>query len=225
MSPNETDSAFPWYRQPLVWVAMGWIVGTVIGRQWEAPWLMLTVSAVALVIGGVAWAKHRHRLCITALTIASIGLAAGWWSLRMGPDALPDISELAGASGRLADVEGVVQGEPFVRLVPSGELGPYAYQPAATSFVLRAQRWHGNDRSRSVDIGLLVRIGQVDDRLHAGDRIRCQGWLRPIAPPSNPGERDFGQTMRSRGVVARLSLVNRGNWQRLGDADGGRGPD
>ena len=223
MPPNETDSAFPWFRQPMVWVAIGWIVGTVIGRHWGAPWLMLTVSAVALAIAGVAWARHRHPLCITAVTIASIGLAAGWWSLRMGRDALPDISELAGDSGRLADVEGVVEGEPFVRLVPSGELGPYAYQPAATSFVLRAQRWHGNDRSQAVDIGLLVRIGQVDDRLHAGDRIRCQGWLRSIPRPSNPGERDFGQTMRSRGVVARLSLVNRGNWQRLDHADGRQG--
>ncbi|MDX1565396.1 MAG: ComEC/Rec2 family competence protein, partial [Phycisphaeraceae bacterium] len=56
-----------------------------------------------------------------------------------------------------------------------------------------------------------VSLTDYDDRIGAGDRVRCSGWLRSIEPPKNPGQYDYARSAADEGIRAQLYLKQRGH--------------
>jgi competence protein ComEC len=116
-----------------------------------------------------------------------------------------------GSEGRLLEIEGVIEGDPYTRTQARGEMGRFDYRPPKTMFVVQVDTLHTEAGTRGIRGGVLVDVPAYDGRLGEGDRVRCMGWGVSFGGPMNPGERDFGRMMAERGVVGRLSLDSRGN--------------
>ena len=76
-----------------------------------------------------------------------------------------------------------------------------------------------NGPSRSAYLhhdGVLAELeGGVVTRPELGQRIRVRGWRAPSGPPMNPGDFDYRACVAERGVVGRISMASRGNWDLL----------
>lgn len=77
----------------------------------------------------------------------------------------------------------------------------------------RSAVWHGRRRAASGRVRCFI-PGPMP-AWNPGDEIGASGALADFDPPNNPGEFDYRQAMRIRGVSARLSVPGRGDAVRL----------
>lgn len=213
---------------PLPWVTVGWAIGLAVGRGvgggLAAACLAVGLSVIAI---GCGWLAHRRggrrSLAMGLVGVAVVGSGVGWWSLRAGPARSPALAGWVSAESKLIGVSGRIVGEPTISASPNSGLGRYLFNPPRTWFTLAVDRVHSDGGDWPTEGRLLIQVDGADARLRAGDRVRCAGWLRRFEPPGNPGEGDFGASMRRQGVVGRLALKSPGNIAWLSDPTRGPG--
>ena len=140
-------------------------------------------------------------------------LAASWAAMDASDLRRPSLARFVpDGESVLARVTGVVEGT--VRDIDHrrGAFADFAYRAPGTLAQLRVERIDVGEGFVPVDGGLLLQLGEHDHTLREGLRVEAIGWLATIQPPSNPGEFDFAELMQSRGVVGRLAMTARGNW-------------
>lgn len=204
-----------WRDEAMVRVGGAWVAGLMLGNwaHWPAA-VSITVAAGMLVVGVAAWRLRRPRIATAVSLLAVAAIAAGWWVIRA-----PRMDFQPPADNLLVDVEGVIEGEPRPRFEAPGALGQFDYRSPRTYFTMKVDVWHGADGPRPMNEAVLVGVPNFDGRLRGGDRVRLQGWMTPLQPPRNPGERDFATIMREQGVTARITLKSRGNWRLVEPGD------
>jgi competence protein ComEC len=205
----------------VVWAAGAWAAGLTAGRWAEqAPaWAWLAGGAGAMVAAAIGGRSNRRIACAAAV-LCMFCTAAGWWGLRTTTTGDP--WGQIDSDSRLAMLQGVVEGESYHRLAARGLMGRFDYRAPGTSFVLRVgEAIDERGERQAMSAGVLVHVPEYDDRLRAGQRVRCAGWLAELPSPGNPGERDFARFMRERGVAARLSAKTRGHVTILDEPAGG----
>lgn len=212
-SPTDAMPMRLW-QLPLMRAFAAWVAGIVAG--WLLPvWLLWSLVTAGLLVSAIAGAVRRLAPgIVTLLACAAIGTVSAAWSSVYFSYELDSVNEAA--ERQLVDLEGAVRGQPYIALEPRGEMGRFAYDPPSTSFQLEVEIAHLESGPRRVHGLVLVSVDAVDLRLRSGDRVRCQGWLIPIDPPQNPGQRDARQYVRSHGISGRLLLKSLGNCQWIG---------
>ncbi len=203
-------------RLAMVRLLIAWGAGIIVGGWVGGMVVWLVAGGMALLAALIARWRRRADLIVTALTLIAVAaLGAAWWGVRTGFAPANDLSRFVTADSRLVDLSGIIEGQPHHRVRPRGEMARFLYSPPSTSFIVRVDRWHGDDRSLAVRGKVLVHLPRFDDRLREGDRVRAGGWLRALEPPANPGEYDFAAAMARLGVDGQLQLKARDNWRRI----------
>ncbi|CAN0491405.1 unnamed protein product, partial [Laminaria digitata] len=204
----------PWWPPA---VAVAWIVGIAAGRGVGAFWLWFGVAGLGLL---AAWRVRRSASAFpwrAAVVVALVGIGACWFVLRT---TLPGDSTLArylADDGTLAQLEGVVIDGPTLVEGTSGSFAAFGYESPTTRFELDVDTIHTAAGPTGVTGRLVVSLDGADHRLRLGQRIRCRGWLAPIGPPQNPGDFDYRAFAAERGVVGRLGMTHRDNWDLLAE--------
>jgi len=211
VADDHVDESSRWRRSPLVWAAACWVIGLLVGSYVSFGFTGWVIAAVSLVAGGIACRFHRYRIAGLCAALVVIIAAAGWWALRCEPVGVDPATLTEAAASRLVQVEGVVDGEVYIRTEARGLMGRFDYRGPTTKFVVRADRVCDENGWRDARFGVVIDIADYDGRIHPGDRVRCIGWMAGLHGASNPGEKDYRQMMARQGVVARLALNNRQN--------------
>ena len=217
-SPSSTKAVSPtWSASPLVWAAIAWAAGLLLGRLLAPdPGLLGGAVAVGLIATWWGAARRRQSFTTTGCALMIVGVAAFYWQVRVEQPV--SVVTPSPQERHLAVVEGVITNDPHRRTQSSGLLGHFDYRPPRTSFMLQVDRVQDEQSWTATRFGVIVDLPQFDGRLQRGDRVRCIGWLVGLDQAKNPGEKDFAAIMQQRGVIGRLLLRNRGNCQILASA-------
>jgi competence protein ComEC len=192
---------------PFAPIALGVIAGILVDRfmidattrRWAA--LALGAGVVALV------ARRWSRLASVALLAAYVALGAGWHHHRWSDLALSDLARYDWSRERPAWLRGVLVE------VPAYRPGIRADDEGSTSFVMAIQgrqdgrAWH----AASGRVRVFVSGDRTD--LAMGQAIQAAGSLKAMEGPLNPGEVNFRDLWRARGVRLQLAVEgSRGVW-------------
>jgi competence protein ComEC len=198
--------------------AVSIMAGIVAGRllPWLWPWLLLS----AVLTGVTLWMlwRGRDRGVRAWGTLALVALSASWLIVRAEHTGPRELSAYVGDNSQLAHVVGEVVEPAVTGAVKHGAFARFSYEAPSTRFVMRVDRIELSDGWAATHGDLLVRIDKADHRPRVGQRIEATGWLGAIDGPSNLGEFDYRQYMAGRGIVGRLTLRNRDNWEPIGEA-------
>ncbi|MCS7305113.1 MAG: ComEC/Rec2 family competence protein [Thermoguttaceae bacterium] len=200
--------------------SIGSLVGWLFCWAWRRDWLASGMLLLAVAGAGGAWHhlwwRIYNRWEIARYVIAVKEELAG--SVQPGEltEAIfqPEISE--SGSGIISEpdcqalwskavpvaLEGVVQSVPYAvplasisRWQREQDLHWFRFQTAVTR--IRDQRhWRPVSGRVVVWVGAR-RLEELTGRFGLGDRVRIFGQLARIAPPANPGQYDFAESMRS----------------------------
>jgi len=193
---------------PIVWLALAWCTGTMIGGLAVALsllWLMLTPAGLAL-----SWWCRRSHIAVAqaALLFAAVCLAGGWASLAAHHVPHDSVARYIQPEPALARLRGTVDSR--VALTTSGgAFAGFDYRPPGTGFTVRVEQLYERDAWRASSGRLLIKVAQADHRITPGDRLELAGWLGEIEGPRNPGEYDYRAALLSQGIYGRLSVPGR----------------
>lgn len=175
-------------------VCLGIVADRAAGPSIGCWWLL---AAVALLAWWGTWAFRRERLACVCLLLAFAALGGGWhhqqWFLF--PD--DDLANFAQEDARPVAVEAVACETPRVLPAPPREplraipIGDRSRLEVEVVRIRAGARWlPAAGKSRLTVDGHLLGV-------HAGDRLLVYANLAAIAPPRNPGERDFAAHARA----------------------------
>ena len=205
--------------QPLVLAVIPFAVGITLDRLLDAHWFVWLLVCFGSLVG---WKllSQRPRLAASpasvsllwtsiALTFAFAGLGGLWHHVRWNWYPANHIACFVGEDPQLCCVRGTLVSEPrmVVRSESRSTLDPLQ-QPVQTR--LRVSLDGIRDRSDWVEI-----FGRVDVVLHesiedvrSGDRLQVFGKMFGLKRPTNPGQFDFQNFMRSQGRFATVHVYD-----------------
>jgi competence protein ComEC len=191
--PDEADAAPP--RLPLVPIFLGAMLGIFVDENWrQSPgaWAILALTVAPL----IPIAPRHLRAGLAFFAAAAIGGE----SHRV--TTLP--SEAASGAGlkRLAKIRGVIASEPLLKL--AGSPSPLVtVESDATDFLFSVADYLGPEGDwRPVSERIAVRVRGDARDLRRGDRVEISGWWVTPAAPANPGDVEFAELLRQKGVRA-----------------------
>ncbi len=203
--------------------AIGMVIGIAAAAAW--PWLVFWLAAGVVCLLPVLWFWWRggstggcRALACWGL-LAWVALSGAWFVVREQRVAPDHIARYLADEPRLMRVVGTVEGPPKIAPPGRGAFADFAYQRPETFFVLRVRQIEridpvtGTAQWQPLNGRLLGKIEAADHRLRAGMHLEAAGWGARFGTPVNPGERDYAQMMRRRGMEGRITLVTAGNWQ------------
>lgn len=205
--------AQPKRHEPLVWVAIAWAAGLLVGSAGGSITPYVVVALVCTLVAVVLYAMRRPLAVTAPFVLLVIALAgAGWWHVRHDVRA-DDISYYLGDERRLVDLTGTIANTPRIRADEAEGLARYSYDRPTSTFIVSVGTLHTPSGDVTTAGAVLVTLPLVDTRPQRGDVVRLQGWLTDINPPANPGEHDFRAAMQRLGVRGRVQLKHRNHWQ------------
>lgn len=209
-TPPLLDARLPesvWYA-PLVPAALALTAGILLDRYAAPP---LPASLIAVVACILAWFCTRNSssrgLPLVYLALAGIAFGCAYHHYRSDTLSPDDISYAVKDEPMPVQVRGILDAEP--ERTPPQAADPLRSIPYAgsTATILRVRELRRGDNWLSVS-GRVRAIGTANwPELHCGDAVEIVGQLERIAPPGNPGEPDFAETWRDRGI--RVALIAR----------------
>jgi len=154
--------------------------------------------------GAVTWG-----IALCAAAVASVaGLVLRWrlfreWSVTCVGACVGCMLALdsASAAGRaetpvgIVTLEGTVATEPRIDEAGNDELSEQSVREASQSFRLAVDKVHGDHGQRAWPVVVTCRVGGMAPLPARGTRIRATGWMRTIAAPRNPGQREREPTV------------------------------
>jgi competence protein ComEC len=173
-----------------------------------AGWAMLLVLLCIALIAGLV--RRGSRSILGALWLASVfGLSFAWSAVNAVDQG--GLAAFINEDGRLADLEGVIDSEPYLSRGSKGYFADFMFEPPSTIFLLAVEQVHTPEKSVRVRGQVMVKIKGADLQVRRGQRIRAQGWLAGFGEPKNIGEFDYAAYQAERGVFGRLSLPSAAN--------------
>ncbi len=197
------DSRLPHsvWLAPLVPAALALTAGVLLDRYISLP---LMGSSIAAIVCLVAWFCVRvgapRGLPLVYLTLATVAFGAAYHNYRREVVANDDISHYATEEPSFAQLRGTLDEEPVSRRAPPDNSLRSMPRKGETTTVLRVRAIRRGDDWHAASGR--VRVSGVEHwpELHCGDEVEIVGQLALIAPPGNPGEFDFADYLRDRGI-------------------------
>ncbi len=186
---------------PLLPAALGMVCGIVADYALHLPlgvYLSFCVPAVAgLFMRWPAWV----RLSSFAGAVALGGILHDGSYRRISPD---HIVRYVGDPPVIARVYGTVVSAPRLSSRRDMFFSRWMYDRESTRFLVEASSIEGRDGPISVSGTVAVKIAGGDGEVRLGDSVEMFGKLYRPPPPSNPGQFDFAQWQRRRGVLVAM---------------------
>ncbi len=226
-------------------VALIMMVGIAIGAWWPRADVMLVLAGIAAVMMFIMQYRQHYRIAHACALIGLLAVSSAWFTVREYHTVAHDLSRYVMPSptnhtntydndndnndddddvpdddpARLVQITGLVATPVRLTQPHHGPFAKFSYQNVATFFTLQAQTIDIGHGPQPVAGNALVRINHADPTLKLGMHISATGWLTATQAPYNPGDRDYRQVMRQRGIAARLTLPTSGNWHELSTPD------
>lgn len=220
-SPEALPAASSLGRQPAVILAIALALGIVSDQLLTAigPWMLLSAAGPLLAGSIVLLGLGKRRIATVLLVAAFLAMGAARHRLFV---AVPedDVRHFARVTPRLVRLIGVVDEAPWTRRAAQGPMQARWAQIDHSLCVLDCRTILADDGR--IDVTGRVRLDVDGHLLHVEttDVVEVTGWLTLPAPPSNPGEDDYGVTLHRRGLSAMLSTDHPDAVQKLGTDDG-----
>ena len=206
--PSDEETRRP---EAITLLALSWALGITLGWYQPLPlvWPWLVVSAAAIVLAIASW-RWQRRWTLLCMALATIGIGAGWVTVRQQFVARNDLAAWMDDEPVLVRVQGEAMAAPELRDRTAGSLGLFDYRPPATYFPMRVDALIGPDgSSTSVRTKLYVRVDEAVAPFRVGDHLDATGWLHQVGAPLNPGEMDFRRYARALGQAGLLTVERR----------------
>ena len=196
--------------EPLVRIAIAWAVGLLLGSQFDLPltWPITTTLAAGLTITSLL-SKRPPNISLLLATLTITLAAATYWQITH-TIASNHIARYATETPRLVDMTGNLTAPPRFHTPPPD--AP-AYRKPATTFTLQVDTLHTPAGNFNTTGPVSILLPHIDQRIADHQRIRIQGFLRPLQYPANPGQTDYTTYKVSQGIYASCTLDNPGAWQ------------
>ncbi len=204
-------------RAPLVPAAMAMVAGIVLGRYASLPiGIWATVAIAAFLTAAITLGREHLRILTIAAIATTIIFASATWattSYRRIPD--NHIVTFSSKGSVLATIRGRVVSAPRMRKAQT----PY-WQPDRTSFLLESDAIGSTDGEWLPTTGTVrVKINEPAWDLSAGQQVELVGSLRRPRPPGNPGQHDWREADRYKGILVSFSVPCADGVTTLKDAD------
>ncbi|MHC4983889.1 MAG: ComEC/Rec2 family competence protein [Planctomycetota bacterium] len=198
----------PWLiRAPLAGVAGAIITGVIAGRYIPLPTLCWAALAGAALLAAAITFRRRHLKALTAASVLACIFAIAAGRVRLDYYSARGDDVVTYTAGRL--ILATVRG----RIVTS----PQSYDPSSslklgykrgprTSFILSATQIRTSEGWRNVSGLARVTIGQIDDRLSAGQQLELVCSLSRPRESANPGQFDTAARARRTRVLTNISV-------------------
>lgn len=212
--------------QPLVLAVIPFAFGIMLDRWLDARWFVWLAACVASMIGWWLIRKasriendHASGACFRSsilLTAAFVSLGGCWHHVRWNwyPD--NHIACFATEDPQLCCVRGQLISEPrmIIRGDTESTLDPLR-EPVQTRLRLRLDGIRDKSHWVSVTGQVDVFLHETIDDVRSGDRLEVRGKLFGLKPPTNPGQFDFENYMRSQGRFATIHVYESHSIQTL----------
>lgn len=193
-------------RVPMAAVAALLIGGIALGLKTPPlPALWLIAGTLAGLAGLGTLAVRRWQLMTQIAAALAIALLAGGYAqFRYHTVRANDITLVSGPGTVLATVTGQIVSPP--QTTEAGGSFP-GYRPdARTTFLLRARTLHTDHGDMPISGLVNVVIDRQSLLPQAGQTVRLPGRLTRLGSPSNPGQFDWSEYQRRRGIRMRLTV-------------------
>lgn len=202
-------------RRPLVPLFLASASGIVADAAAPAAlWAWLVLSTSALMVFYLRRSRLRSTKGTVLLLLATAGLPGAWHHYRVRWSPENDVARGASVDGSIARLRGTVVDGPYrkprdlevVDVARMGLLEEDASEPVSSRFELAVQeRRVGSHWSPAGGVVAVHVFGPLD-HVRPGQRVEAIGLLSLPFPIRNPGEFDYGQWLRSRGIGAILRV-------------------
>jgi competence protein ComEC len=214
-----TDSASPFslahvprpalrvQRYPLFVAALAVAIGIVVDRHLHLPFAAYAVVAVA---GFMLWTltrlKGRTVSAWWAIAIGFCSVGAIHHQVTLQIPERTDLQPLLSDELLLIRLRGEIVDAPVLFVAPDPRWDGERPQDDLTRFEIRCSHILDNESWRPITGSLQVDVGGKLDGLNAGDTVEISGWASELPDRRNPGQRDVGPALRSRGLCGTLRV-------------------
>ncbi len=189
---------------PLVPAAVAMVTGIVLGRYAPLPiGIWATMAIAAFLTAAITLRREHLRILTIAAIAASVIFASATWS-SLSYRRIPEnhIVTFSGKGSVLATIRGRVVSAPRRRKAQT----PY-WQPDRTSFGLEADAIRSRNGEWLETTGTVrVKINEPVWDLSAGRQVELIGSLRRPGSPGNPGQYDWRESDRYKGILVSFSV-------------------
>ena len=191
-------------RAPLVPVAVLMALGIVAGRYAAGAAGAWGVAGAAGTIAAIAAFRRPHLgpVLLGGIAVAIFCLSGLWAALAYDYVPSNHVVTFSREGSVLATVRGRILNQPQIRRSSNA-----FWEPPRTAFLLSASAIRDNDGAWLDTQGLVrVTVEEPVYDLPAGREVELVGTLRRPDGPGNPGQFDWRQGDRYRGILVRLSV-------------------
>ncbi len=195
------------YRAPLAGVAAAFICGIIVGRYVPLTLLFWAACGFASFLVAIVTFRRPYLLSVTSAAIlASVAfLGAALTRQAYYTVADDDIVTYTDRRATLATVRGRIITSPKIYNPSASVKFGYTRGPQ-TCFVVRAMQIRTTGGWQKVGGLARVTIGQIDDRLAAGQKVELLCWLSRPRGPANPGQFDWAAKAKINRVLTRINV-------------------
>ena len=187
--------------QPLILVWVAFATGILLDRWFLPDWILVLCFAFLGVLGCLV-ARFRKLNSLSSLFLLSLISSGGllYHQIRFSSNALPQLQGFTVTDDQPVCLRGVIADQPrwlaparmkFPTSVPRGYRSRLALQ---IQQVRHKTEWVEADGMAEVFVD-----GQLAG-MYVGQRVEVFGKLAPFSKPSNPGQFDFQEYYRRRGI-------------------------
>jgi len=199
---------------PLVFVAVGLIVGILIQRLLSLPvpiwFVLLGLLAAAAILVFFIWQLSSASRYVAAYLALSCFVCLGAIRLTQYGRAQPDdVRHLVLDERKLATIRGRIVTEPYINKYPGWKFARFKPTEPGSSFYLKASEVESVAGWAKVAGTVCVRVAEPVTDLKAGDEIQAYCWLERFEPPTNPGQFDWAAYLARRNIFVAASVTSR----------------
>jgi competence protein ComEC len=197
------------HRQPLLLFVAAAVTGIVIDSAFGGSILLWSGLTAALIVlfAIIRGRKSANPLATMSIVLVMVPLAALWHQIHRQVYDSASILQFVGVDPRPVILDGIVDRPVVLRRHPMADQSWRRDQsPWQTQIEIRSNQIRSGLDWRVVDGRFLAVVSGRRDQLRPGDAVRVYGSIARFSSPANPGERDFRDIYRRRGIHARVHV-------------------
>ena len=217
---------------PLVFVAIGLIVGILVQSRFDLPVsifvLLLGLFALSAVLFFIIqqFSGSNYQYVTAYLALGCFAFLGAIRLTNYHAPAANDIRNCAADERKLATIRGQIATEPYINEYPGWKFARFKPGDPGSSFYLRVSEVRTVAGWTPVTGTVRAQVSEPILDLQVGDSIEAYCWLDRFGPPTNPGQFDsaghlarrnvfIGASVKSRAAITLLPGSPAGAWTRL----------
>jgi competence protein ComEC len=189
------------WSSPLAPAALALTAGVLLDRRLVLPLLGSLIAAAVSLLAWLCVRGHAQRgLPLVYLTMSAVAFGSAYHHYRREVMANDDAFHFTSEEPVVAQLQGILDEEPEPHRTPRDDPLRSMERKDQTTAVLWVQRIRLGDDWQTASGR--VRIIGVEGwpQLHCGDEVEIVGQFSRPSPPGNPGEFDYADYLRDRGI-------------------------